>query len=117
MKNFFKAKKAFFLSLIVPIFIFISTFLYYKKNPVVCGDLKMNIIKCESFFEYLNSITGMIQIVLIIITLAMSLFVIAGVFFLTRGKRKIGYSFLVLFFLLLIFFGFIFLPGFYSVSP
>ena len=88
-------KKIFFLSLIMPLFMFIWAFLNYEKNPIACGNFKTP-VKCKSFLEYLNSFWGEIYIILAVISFITTLLILLTISFFSKKKRKIGYIFLLL---------------------
>ena len=103
-KRFFKTKKIFLLSLAIPISLSLWTFLSYKKYPRDCsGSFDIDIFtKCENFFEFLKSISGVIQTLIVIASFVISLFGIFSLFFFLKGKKTLGNIFLILFILSLL---------------
>lgn len=104
-KKFFKTKKVFLLSAVIPTLLSLWTFLSYREFPRDCsGSFDIDVyIKCESFLEYLKSFSGVIQTFIVVASFVISLFAISSLFFFLKGKKTLGNIFLVLFVLSLLF--------------
>lgn len=101
--NFLKSKKVFLLSLVIPA---LTLLIGFVENPYFCGLLERNkmVSMCERRFEYPDSIIeGIGWIILATMILISSILAISSSFFILNDKRSIGYAFLVLFILSLLF--------------
>jgi len=85
--NFFKTKKIFFLSLFLPVLIFVLMVLNYNLNQNLCTyDLKTP-SECKNFLDYLNSISGRFFEFMMILSFFVSLLILIPIFFIVK-KRK-----------------------------
>jgi hypothetical protein len=103
--NFLRSKKAFLLSLVIPALTLLVGFL---ENPYFCALLERNkmVDMCERRFESPDSIVeGIGWMILATMIFLSSILAISSSFFILNGKGRIGYVFLVLFILSLLFIG------------
>lgn len=101
IKKYLKSKKSLWLSLVMPILLFLKMFFDFKANPIVCTqDLKTS-TECNSFLEYLFSLFGIFHIFLILLCFIVSFLGILSLFFILNKKKILGYTFLVIFILII----------------
>ena len=101
IKDFFKSKKIFLLSLIIPLIMFIYTLLTYK-NPHACGGLKIS-RPCTSYFDFLSGFNGKIFLFFDILSLLLSLNLIGIIYCFLNKKKKIGWILTAIFVIILLY--------------